>query len=131
MWSDPLTVGGGVSIPFTELNNNLGVTQFYGGAGNVATGKVLGGTQDNGTLLYTPAGGAEGWTTEFGGDGGAVRMFAATHDWEAAGRRYQHGPPRPLRSSGLAPARERTVARASRRQNVGRTGRDSRASHRP
>ena len=28
------------------------------------------GTQDNGTLRYTPAGGQLGWTTTFGGDGG-------------------------------------------------------------
>ena len=31
---------------------------------------ILGGTQDNGTLKYTPATGTT-WTTEFGGDGGA------------------------------------------------------------
>jgi len=55
---------------FTELNNTLAVTQFYGIGGNAATGKIIGGTQDNGTLLYTPANGSEGWTTEFGGDGG-------------------------------------------------------------
>ncbi|MBK9206874.1 MAG: S-layer homology domain-containing protein [Anaerolineales bacterium] len=55
---------------WTELNNNLGITQFYGAAGNPTTGKIVGGTQDNGTLVYTPAGGTEGWTTTFGGDGG-------------------------------------------------------------
>ena len=58
--------GGG----FTSLNNNLGVTQFYGAGGNSTSGKVVGGTQDNGTLLYTPAKGAQAWTTVFGGDGG-------------------------------------------------------------
>ncbi len=55
---------------WTELNNNLGITQFYGAAGNPTTGEIIGGTQDNGTLFYTPAGGAEGWTTPYGGDGG-------------------------------------------------------------
>src|SRR5258705_2627217 len=54
----------------TELNNNFGVTQFYGAAANPSTGEIIGGTQDNGTLFYTPAGGTEGWTTTYGGDGG-------------------------------------------------------------
>ncbi len=53
-----------------ELNNNLGVTQFYGAAGNAATGTIVGGTQDNGTLRYTTGGGAEAHSTMFGGDGG-------------------------------------------------------------
>lgn len=53
-----------------ELNNNFAVTQFYGGAGNPTTGVIIGGTQDNGTLRYTTAGGAENWTAMFGGDGG-------------------------------------------------------------
>jgi hypothetical protein len=51
-----------------ELNNNLGIIQFYGAAGNPTTGVVVGGTQDNGTLRYV--GGTETWTTMFGGDGG-------------------------------------------------------------
>jgi 6-phosphogluconolactonase (cycloisomerase 2 family) len=53
-----------------ELNNNLGVTQFYGAAGHPATGTIVGGTQDNGTLRYRTSTGSEGWTTMFGGDGG-------------------------------------------------------------
>jgi hypothetical protein len=55
---------------YVELNNNLGVTQFYGAGGNPATGKIVGGTQDNGTLVYDPAAGSEGWDGMFGGDGG-------------------------------------------------------------
>ncbi|MCW5857036.1 MAG: hypothetical protein KIS63_02020 [Caldilineales bacterium] len=51
-----------------ELNNNLGITQFYGAAGNPTSGVIVGGTQDNGTLRYT--GNTESWTTMFGGDGG-------------------------------------------------------------
>ena len=53
---------------WTELNNNLGITQFYGGAGNSATGVIIGGAQDNGTLRFS--GDAEGWTPMGGGDGG-------------------------------------------------------------
>lgn len=53
-----------------SLNNNLGITQFYGGAGNASSGTIVGGTQDNGTLRYTPGAGPQGWTTMFGGDGG-------------------------------------------------------------
>ena len=55
---------------WVELNNNLGITQFYGAAGNPSTGEIIGGTQDNGTLFYKPASGSEGWTAPFGGDGG-------------------------------------------------------------
>jgi hypothetical protein len=66
-------VGGG-SAPYTSgwnvFNNNLGITQFYGAGGGTSTGVVLGGTQDNGTLKYTPATGTT-WSMEFGGDGGA------------------------------------------------------------
>ena len=51
-----------------ELNNNLGITQFYGAAGNATSGVIIGGTQDNGTLQYT--GGTETWDAMFGGDGG-------------------------------------------------------------
>ena len=55
---------------WTTLNNNLGITQFYGAAGNSTSGTVVGGTQDNGTLRDTSAGGTSGWTMMFGGDGG-------------------------------------------------------------
>ena len=55
---------------YQELNNRLAVTQFYGAAGNPATGVIVGGTQDNGTLVYDPDTGSEGWRTMFGGDGG-------------------------------------------------------------
>ncbi|MCH7791673.1 MAG: hypothetical protein IID31_05255 [Planctomycetes bacterium] len=53
--------------PVTELNNNLGITQFYGGA-IAPNGIIIGGTQDNGTLRFS--GGTETWTREIGGDGG-------------------------------------------------------------
>ena len=56
---------------WTNLNHNLGITQFYGAAGHIATGKIIGGTQDNGTLRYE--GNSEDWRVLFGalgGDGG-------------------------------------------------------------
>jgi photosystem II stability/assembly factor-like uncharacterized protein len=58
--------GGG----WTELNNNLGITEFYGGAGNATSGTVIGGAQDNGTLRRTAAANTESWSAMFGGDGG-------------------------------------------------------------
>jgi hypothetical protein len=58
------------SSGWTTLNNNLGITQFYGAAGNNASGTVVGGTQDNGTLRVTAAGSTGSWTAMFGGDGG-------------------------------------------------------------
>ncbi|MEK7328094.1 MAG: hypothetical protein AAB217_22860 [Chloroflexota bacterium] len=63
--TDYTTAGSG---GWTELNNNLGITQFYGAAGNPTTGDIIGGTQDNGTLFYS--GDAQNWTTTEGGDGG-------------------------------------------------------------
>lgn len=65
-----LTVTSASGGGFTSLNNNYGVTQFFGAGGNSTTGKIIGGTQDNGTLLYSPSGGPQAWTTVFGGDGG-------------------------------------------------------------
>ena len=61
----------GGSVTWTSLNNALGVTQFYGGAANAITGKIIGGTQDNGTVRYE--GDAEDWHILEGaltGDGG-------------------------------------------------------------
>lgn len=52
----------------TALNNNLGITQFYGAVMNPTTGVIVGGTQDNGTKRFN--GNPQGWTNTFGGDGG-------------------------------------------------------------
>jgi photosystem II stability/assembly factor-like uncharacterized protein len=38
-----------------SLNNGLGITQFYGAAGNLKSRKIIAGAQDNGALIYTPA----------------------------------------------------------------------------
>lgn len=51
-----------------DLNNNLGITQFYGAAGNPDTGVIIGGTQDNGTPRFP--GDTENWTFMNWGDGG-------------------------------------------------------------
>ena len=58
------------SSGWATLNHNLGITQFYGAAGNSTSGTIVGGTQDNGTLRDTALGGTSGWTAMFGGDGG-------------------------------------------------------------
>jgi hypothetical protein len=51
------------------LNHGLSITQFYSGAGHTAAGgKIIGGTQDNGSQLQTAEG--AGWKMFFGGDGG-------------------------------------------------------------
>lgn len=55
---------------WTGLDNSFGVTQFYAGAGNTSTAKLVGGAQDNGTLCFDPKQGPQKWSTIFGGDGG-------------------------------------------------------------
>lgn len=57
-----------VNAGWTELNNNLGITQFYAGSGATNSGLIIGGTQDNGTLIYR--GNTETWTSMEGKDGG-------------------------------------------------------------
>jgi len=53
--------------PWTKLNNNLGITQFYGGAGNTKNGEIIGGAQDNAVCHYVPG---SGWSQyQYGGDG--------------------------------------------------------------
>jgi photosystem II stability/assembly factor-like uncharacterized protein len=66
-----LTVGSPtLSSGWQGLNNHLALTQFYGAAANNASGKIVGGTQDNGTLSHNND--PDTWTTFFGGDGGFV-----------------------------------------------------------
>jgi hypothetical protein len=68
--ADLAAVTSSSSYAYEALNNNLGITQFYGAAGNPSTGVIVGGTQDNGTLTFDPGSGSEGWNAMFGGDGG-------------------------------------------------------------
>jgi hypothetical protein len=74
MTADVTTVGDDAAVPriagWTRLDNSFGVTQFYSGAGNVGSGTIIGGAQDNGTLTFTPQNGSQQWGTMFGGDGG-------------------------------------------------------------
>lgn len=67
---------------WTSLNNDLGITQFYSGAANATSQVVVGGTQDNGTLLYTPGSGANGWIRINGGDGGYVASDPDSTTWQ-------------------------------------------------
>jgi hypothetical protein len=66
--ADVLTVA--QTVGWQELNNGLGITQFFGGAGNLTSGRIVAGAQDNGSLMYS--GSSEGWVAAFGGDGGFV-----------------------------------------------------------
>ncbi len=53
-------------------SKGLGITQFYGGAGKrSAGGKIIGGTQDNGTLILDVG---TNWDRFAGGDGGYVAV---------------------------------------------------------
>ena len=55
---------------WVELNNNYGVTQFFGGAVHAGSGRIVAGAQDNGTLCLDPGSDSEHWHGWFGGDGG-------------------------------------------------------------
>ena len=57
---------------YTNLNTNLDITQFYPGIAQSGNGaEILGGTQDNGTNLYSSSGSpATTWNQVVGGDGG-------------------------------------------------------------
>lgn len=59
------TLGGNSAITFLS---GLGITQFYGASINPVSGRIFGGTQDNGTRLFT--GNIANWTQSAGGDGG-------------------------------------------------------------
>ena len=65
-----LTVTSAPNGGFTFLNNNFGVTQFYGAAGHAGTGRITGGTQDNGDLFLATGGSTQSWVDLAGGDGG-------------------------------------------------------------
>lgn len=71
---------GGVSVSndggntFAQLNRNYATLQFYGLSANVF-GQLLGGTQDNGTILMARQPGSEDKAIDFlGGDGGWTAM---------------------------------------------------------
>lgn len=55
---------------WNNMNNGLGITQFYAGSAGNNGGYILGGTQDNDTLVRTLNGGPTDWTQFKTGDGG-------------------------------------------------------------
>jgi photosystem II stability/assembly factor-like uncharacterized protein len=55
---------------WSQKNTGYGVTQFYRAAVNPHTGTLIGGTQDQGNLRYSPAQGPHAWSEMIGGDGG-------------------------------------------------------------
>jgi hypothetical protein len=57
-------------VYFRDLNNNLGITQFYHGTPFPGGERYIGGTQDNGTLRGSDALGHDRWRHVWGGDGG-------------------------------------------------------------
>ncbi|MGI8686264.1 MAG: hypothetical protein ACR2MO_14450, partial [Acidimicrobiales bacterium] len=59
---------------WSNLNNSYQVTQFYDGTPLPDGNSYFAGAQDNGTLLGTTGGGANGWTSMYGGDGGYVAV---------------------------------------------------------
>ena len=63
-----------IGLGWTNMNNGLAVTQFYSGAGRTAAGgRVIGGTQDNGSLALSQG----TWRAWRGGDGGFVAVDPA------------------------------------------------------
>jgi photosystem II stability/assembly factor-like uncharacterized protein len=62
---------------WTNLANDLGITQFYGGSAAPDGSIIVGGAQDNDKLHYTPANGIYNWRQPTTGDAGftAVNYF--------------------------------------------------------
>lgn len=70
--ADVDAIGNGTGgVGWANANAGLAVTQFYSGAGRSASGgRIIGGTQDNGSLQLT----AGSWIPFRGGDGGYVAV---------------------------------------------------------
>ncbi len=65
---------GALGYGWANANNGLAVTQFYGGAGRTAAGgRIVGGSQDNGSLMLSNG----VWHAWNGGDGGLVAVDPA------------------------------------------------------
>ena len=59
---------------WTNLANNLGITQFFGGAAHPSGDYMLGGAQDNSTVRYRAVDGEQAWHFPFTGDGGSCAI---------------------------------------------------------
>ncbi|MBI4502979.1 MAG: hypothetical protein HY700_17705 [Gemmatimonadetes bacterium] len=94
---------------WTSLNNGLAITQFYEGISLHPSDRTiaLGGTQDNGTLLYT---GSATWQPVLGGDGGFTAIdrdnpqirYAETQWGGSGGPRRSDGGSFFLKTNGIA-----------------------------
>ena len=91
-----ISIAAPVATGWVELNNNLGITQFYAAAGS--NGGLIGGTQDNGNVRYT--GTSESWVPipGMGGDGGFCaadptdpRFFYGEYIYLQISRSFDHG----------------------------------------
>ena len=58
---------------WTELNNKLGITQYFSVRGDASGGHIIGGTQDNGNIVGNLTS-SEDWFDTTGGDGGEVEL---------------------------------------------------------
>ncbi len=81
-----------VSAGWTLLNNNLGITQFYGGAAHPSGSVIAGGTQDNDKVHFMPRFGTGNWYVgpsynSTWGDGGTTAI-----DQNNAARMYGEYP---------------------------------------
>jgi hypothetical protein len=59
-------------MTWTDLDNGLGITQFYDGVPEPQGGGYFGGTQDNGAWYGVQVDGTNAWSMVHGGDGGTV-----------------------------------------------------------
>ncbi len=101
---------GGSSVAWRSLNRGYGVTQFYHGLPYPDGRRVLGGTQDNGTITGDEGDGFDGWRRVFGGDGGYVAIDPDAPDiiyvetqWAAVRKSIDGGSTFTSATRGLAP----------------------------
>jgi len=95
VWRSLVGHDGGVSSRFDNFGawsshlNGLAITQFYKGAVDPQDSSILlGGSQDNGTELYT---GVPGWTAKYGGDGFSCAIASPPNDkswWAVSHQEY-------------------------------------------
>jgi hypothetical protein len=68
-------LGSGAPTPgWQERVTGLGTTQYYTGVSNADGSLLIGGLQDNGTLLWRDSHAAQGWLPILGGDGATAQI---------------------------------------------------------